>query len=92
MGKITPQAKRYQQNLEPNYSAVLSGKNKISVFNVDKGVISFNISLGSVEVVNGPVITRDKLTVVIRDQSGKTIGKVYSLKSGVLSYSFPISK
>jgi hypothetical protein len=92
MGKITPQARKYRQNNEPNYSAVMSGKSKISVFNVDKGVVSFNISLGSVEIVNGPIITRDKLTIVVRDQSGKTIGRVYSLKSGVLSYSFTIGK
>lgn len=92
MGKITPQARRYKQNNEPNYSAVISGKSKISVFNVDKGVISYNITLGNVDIVNGPVITRDKLTVVVRDQTGKTVGKVYSLKSGVLSYSFTVGR
>jgi hypothetical protein len=73
------------------YSAVLVGKNTIEVFDVIKGVKSYSINLGSVEIVNGPVVTQDKMTIVVKDKSGSTRGKVYSLPRGILSYSFQIS-
>lgn len=72
------------------YSAVLSGPNKISVFDAIKGVRAYTISLGNVTIINGPVVTSDKLTIVVKDSQGKSIGKVYSLKTGVISYSFSI--
>jgi hypothetical protein len=72
------------------YSAVVSGKNTISVFDVQKGITSYKINLGDVEIVNGPVVTQDKLTVVIKTKQGLMQGKVYSLPKGILSYSFQI--
>ena len=72
------------------YSAVISGKNMLAIFDVEKGITSYKISLGDVEVVNGPVVTVDKVTVVIKDKQGKMQGKVYSLPRGILSYSFQI--
>ena len=72
------------------YSAVASGKNTISVFDVEKGITSYKINLGDVEIVNGPVVTKDKLTVVIKTKQGLLQGKVYSLPKGILSYSFQI--
>lgn len=74
------------------YSAVVTGRNNISVFDVQKGVKSYNINLGNVDVVSGPIITTDKLTIVVKDKSGKLTTKVYSLKTGVLSYSFVVSQ
>jgi hypothetical protein len=71
------------------YSAVVVGKNKIDVFNVNKGVKSYSINLGNVAIVNGPIITQDKLTIVVKSNS-KTTGRVYTLSTGVLSYSFNI--
>jgi hypothetical protein len=72
------------------YSAVVSNKNTLSVFNVENGIRSYNINLGDVEIVNGPVITQDKLTIVVKNKQGKMQGKVYSLPKGILSYSFQI--
>jgi len=72
------------------YSAVVSGKNRINVFNIVKGIKSYTISLGNVEIVNGPVVTHDKMTVVIKDCNGNLYGKVYTLPKGILSYSFQI--
>lgn len=73
------------------YSAVVSGKNKINVFNIDKGIKSYTISLGNVEIVNGPVVTHDKMTIVVKDSgTGNISGKVYTLPKGVISYSFQI--
>lgn len=72
------------------FSAVVSGKNTISVFDVQKGITSYKINLGDVEIVNGPVVTLDKLTVVIKNKQGNMQGKVYSLPKGILSYSFQI--
>jgi len=72
------------------YSAVVSGKNTISVFNVENGITNYKINLGDVEIVNGPVVTNDKLTVVVKNKQGKMQGKVYSLPKGILSYSFQI--
>ena len=73
------------------YSAVVDSKNRISVFDAESGVRAYSINLGAVEIVNGPVVTYDKLTIVVKDKAGRTSGKVYSLKTGVLSYSFNIS-
>ena len=72
------------------YSAVVSGKSTISVFDVNRGITSYKINLGDVEIVNGPVVTSDKLTIVVKTKQGTLQGKVYSLPRGVLSYSFQV--
>jgi len=72
------------------YSATISGKSTISVFDTAKGITSYKIQLGDVEIVNGPVVTQDKLTVIVKNKQGKMQGKVYSLPKGILSYSFQI--
>jgi len=72
------------------YSAVLSGKSTIEVFDVLKGIKTYSLNLGNVEIVNGPVVTQDKMTVVVKDASGILKGKVYSLKTGILTYSFAV--
>jgi len=76
--------------MEKLYSAVLSGKNKVNVFDIIKGVKSYTINLGNVEIVNGPVVTQNKMTIVVKDQTGSLRGKVYSLPKGILSYSFQV--
>ena len=72
------------------YSAVLAGKNIINVFDVIKGIKTYSLNLGNIEIVNGPIVTQDKMTIVTRDQSGNTRGRVYSLPKGILSYSFQV--
>ena len=72
------------------YSAVASNKNTLSVFDIERGITSFKINLGDVEIVNGPVVTLDKVTIVVKDRQGKMQGKVYTLPRGILSYSFQI--
>lgn len=76
--------------MEKIYSATTSGKNNIIVFDATTGIRAYNINLGNVNIINGPVITKDKLTVVIEDNKGIKKGKVYSLKTGVVSYSFDV--
>jgi hypothetical protein len=77
--------------MEKLYSAVLAGKNRIEVFDVQKGVKTYTLNLGNAEVINGPIVTKNKMTIVVRELSGATRGKVYNLPKGVLSYSFQIS-
>ena len=77
----------YMQKL---YSAVLAGKNNINVFDVMKGVKVYNIHLGNVEVVNGPVVTQDKMSIVVKERDTLK-GRVYSLPKGILSYSFQVN-
>jgi len=72
------------------YSAVLHGKNTINVFDVLKGIKTYSLNLGSVEIVNGPIVTQDKMTVVVKERSGISRGKVYSLPKGILLYSFQV--
>lgn len=72
------------------YSAVLHGKNTINVFDVLKGIKTYSLNLGSVEVINGPIVTQDKMTVVVKEKSGLSRGKVYSLPKGILLYSFQV--
>lgn len=50
------------------YSAVLAGKNTINVFDVAKGVKTYSLNLGSVEIVNGPIVTQDKMTIVVKEK------------------------
>ena len=73
------------------YSAILAGKNTINVFDVRKGIKTYSLNLGNVEIVNGPVVTQNKMTVVTKDSYGKMRGKVYSLPKGILSYSFQVN-
>jgi hypothetical protein len=73
------------------YSAVLAGKNTINVFDAQKGIKVYSLNLGNIEIINGPVVTQNKMTIVTREISGKTRGKVYSLPKGILSYSFQIN-
>jgi len=72
------------------YSAVLSGKSTINVFDVLKGIKTYSLNLGAVEIVNGPIVTQDKMTVVVKERSGLSRGKVYSLPKGILLYTFQI--
>jgi hypothetical protein len=72
------------------YSAVVSGNNAINVFDVNKGVKSYTINLSNDIIINGPIITQDKLTIVVKNREGNTRGKVYSLGTGTLSYTFSI--
>lgn len=72
------------------YSAVLHGKNTINVFDVLKGIKTYSLNLGAVEIVNGPIVTQDKMTVVVKEKSGISRGKVYSLPKGILLYSFQV--
>lgn len=76
--------------MEKIYSATTTGKNTVVVFDVATGVRAYNLNLGNVTIVNGPIITKDKLTVVVEDNKGVRKGKVYSLKTGVVSYSFDV--
>lgn len=72
------------------YSAVLAGKNTINVFDVIKGIKTYSLNLGGVEIVNGPIVTQDKMTIVVKEPNGNMRGKVYSLPKGILSYSFQV--
>jgi len=76
--------------MEKLYSAVLAGRNIVNVFDVKKGIKTYSINLGNVEIVNGPVVTQNKMTIVVKDNTGTLRGKVYSLPKGILSYSFQV--
>lgn len=72
------------------YSAVLAGKSTINVFDVIKGIKTYSLNLGNVEIINGPIVTQDKMTIVTKEANGNLRGKVYSLPKGILSYSFQV--
>ena len=72
------------------YSAVLAGKNTINVFDVLKGIKSYSLNLGTAEIINGPIVTQDKMTIVTKEANGNVRGKVYNLPKGILSYSFQV--
>lgn len=76
--------------MEILYSAVLAGKNKVNVFDVRKGIKTYTINLGNVEIINGPVVTQNKMSIVVKDTFGSLRGKVYTLPKGILSYSFQV--
>ena len=72
------------------YSPVLAGKNTINVFDVMKGIKTYSLNLGTAEIINGPIVTQDRMTIVTKEANGNVRGKVYSLPKGILSYSFQI--
>jgi len=72
------------------YSATVTNNNQITVFDVQKGVRAYSISLNNSTLITGPIITQDKMTIVVKTSQNKNVTKVYSLKSGVLSYSFTV--
>ena len=72
------------------YSAVLTGKNTVKVFDVQKGISTYSLYLGNVEILNGPIVTNNKMTLVVKTHQGRTSGRVYTLPKGVLSYSFEV--
>lgn len=72
------------------YSAVLAGRNTINVFDVRKGIKAYSLNLGTSEIINGPIVTQDKMTIVVKERSGGTKGKVYGLPKGILLYSFQV--
>ena len=72
------------------YSAVLAGKNTINVFDVLKGIKTYSLNLGTAEIINGPIVTQDKMTIVTKEANGNVRGKVYNLPKGILSYSFQV--
>lgn len=73
------------------YTAILQGRNVLQVFDVTTGIKSYSINLGNVEVINGPIVTNDKVTIVIKYAKGRVEGRVYTLPRGILSYSFTVT-
>jgi len=71
------------------YSAVADA-HSITVFNAEKGVREYTISLGSDTIINGPVITGDNLSLVTKNSAGKLRGRVYSLAKGQIRYTFNV--
>ena len=71
------------------YSAV-ADNNVIKVFNTEKGTREYTISLGVDTLVNGPVVTGDVLSLVVKDPSGRLKGKVYTLSRGTIKYTFSV--
>ena len=75
--------------IKPIYSAV-ADNNTIKVFNVDTGIKEYSIHLGSDKIANGPVVTGDQLSFVIKNNKGEMKGKVYNIAKGILRYSFNV--
>lgn len=66
-------------------------KNIIQVYDVLKGIKQYTINLGSnTEIMSGPVVTGDRLAVVVKKNNSVLEGRVYTLPKGILSYSFNI--
>jgi hypothetical protein len=71
------------------YSAV-ADQHSVTVFNAEKGIKEYTISLGSDVIINGPVVTGDNLSLVTKDTRGKMRGRVYSLSKGQIRYTFNV--
>ena len=89
--KVPCNTHKYLEDMPKLYTAALMGRNRLQIYDVRKGIKSYTINLGNVDVTMGPIITGDKLTVVTKETSGKTRGKVYTLPKGILSYTFPVT-
>jgi hypothetical protein len=72
------------------YTAVLQGKNNIVVYDALKGVKTYTVNLGAVDVVNGPVVTKDRMTVVVKNNQNRLECRIYTLPRGVLTRSFTL--
>ena len=69
-----------------NYTAVISGRNTISVILADSGVLSYKIHLGDIKEIQNLVVTPPTISATIIDRQGNTLLKVYDLNNGMLKY------
>lgn len=71
------------------YTAALTGPDKFVIIDANTGIKINTISTGG-KIVNGPIVTDDKVTCIIQKSSGAQMGKVFNMPSGSLSTQFEL--
>lgn len=71
------------------YIAVLDSATKLVIVDATTGIRINYINVGY-NIVNGPIITGDKCTVIMQKSTGAKFGRIYKLPSGALINQFQI--
>ena len=71
------------------YVAALEGPNKFAIIDASSGIKLNHVSVGGM-IINGPIVTGDKATVIVQKTSGAKLGKIYNMPSGSLQTQFEI--
>lgn len=71
------------------YLAVLDGPTRLLIVDAQSGIRVNYINVGY-NIVNGPIITGDKCTIIMQKSTGVKFGRIYKLPSGSLINQFQI--
>ena len=71
------------------YLAVLDSATKLAIIDAESGIKINYINVGY-NIVNGPIITGDRCTIIMQKTSGTKFGRIYRLPSGALQNQFQI--
>jgi hypothetical protein len=71
------------------YLAVLDSPTRLLIVDAQSGIRVNYINVGY-NIVNGPIITGDKCTIIMQKSAGTKFGRIYKLPSGSLINQFQI--
>jgi len=71
------------------YLAVLDGATKLAIIDAESGIKINYINVGY-NIINGPIITGDRCTVIMQKTAGPKFVGIYKLPSGALQNKFQI--
>jgi len=71
------------------YLGVLDGTSKIAIIDASSGIRVNYVNVGY-PIINGPIITGDRCTVILQKTGGAKFGRIYKLPSGALINQFQL--
>jgi hypothetical protein len=71
------------------YVAALTGPDRFAIIDAASGIRVNTVSTGG-KIINGPVVTGDKVTVIIQRSDTAKLGKIYNMPSGSLQTQFSL--
>lgn len=71
------------------YVAALTGPDRFAIIDASSGIRVNTVSTGG-KIINGPVVTGNKVTVIIQRNDTATMGKIYNMPSGSLQTQFSL--
>jgi hypothetical protein len=65
------------------YTVAVKSKNLIHIIDAQKGV-TINRTTIQGEIISGPIVVGDKFTIVTKQKTGRSMGFIYKLPSGII--------
>jgi hypothetical protein len=69
------------------YVAVIDSPEKLVIVDASSGIRINYINVGG-KIINGPIVTGDRVTVITQKSSGTKMGRIFKLPSGTLINQF----